>query len=60
MPPPECRKGGDGERIAVVIVAMALTLAALLLLTFAFLPAWGAAADLADCKAVCVETLLEN
>lgn len=60
MPPPECRKGGAGERVAVAIVAIALALAVLLLLTLAFLPAWGAAAELADCTAVCVETFLPD
>ncbi|PJN95306.1 hypothetical protein CNY89_09260 [Amaricoccus sp. HAR-UPW-R2A-40] len=60
MPPPEFRRGGDGERVAAAIVAIVLALALLLLLVLAFAPAWGAAAELADCAAVCVETHLEN
>ena len=60
MSPPEFRKGGDGERVAAAIVAIVLALAVVLLLTLAFLPAWGAAAELADCTAVCVEGRLKN
>ena len=43
----------------VVSCALGLLLWALLFLTVsAFLPAWGAAAELADCRAACVEARL--
>lgn len=57
MPPPECRKGGAGERVAVVVTLIA---AAFLLLIVAIPPAIQSTANLAACTAVCVDTHLEN
>lgn len=66
MPSPECRKGGAGERVAVIVtligaaLGIALIFAALLLLIVAIPPAIQSTADLAACTAVCVDTHLEN
>lgn len=49
-----------GDRVAVAISAVALTIALLLFLSLAFFSAWAAAAELADCMAVCVETFLSD
>lgn len=58
MPGPGGPKSGCPLGVVIVTAVLAALTAAILF--SAFLPAWGAAAELANCTAVCVDTHLEN